>query len=56
VIGYDDIEDGRFSNPTVTTISPDKEAIATTAVERLLLRIGSAAPRRTAWRYGHRTG
>lgn len=44
VIGYDDIEDGRYSNPTVTTISPDKEMIATTAVERLLLRIGSAAP------------
>ena len=44
VIGYDDIEDGRFSNPTITTISPDKEMIATTAVERLLLRIGSATP------------
>jgi DNA-binding LacI/PurR family transcriptional regulator len=44
VIGYDDIEDGRFSNPTVTTISPDKEMIAATAVERLLLRISSATP------------
>ncbi|MFC7527295.1 LacI family DNA-binding transcriptional regulator [Actinoplanes sp. GCM10030250] len=44
VIGYDDIEDGRFSNPTVTTISPDKEMIATTAVERLLLRIRSSTP------------
>ncbi|GLW28616.1 LacI family DNA-binding transcriptional regulator [Actinoplanes regularis] len=44
VIGYDDIEDGRYSNPSVTTISPDKEMIATTAVERLLLRIGSSTP------------
>ncbi|MDQ7909447.1 LacI family DNA-binding transcriptional regulator [Phytohabitans sp. ZYX-F-186] len=44
VIGYDDIEDGRYSNPPVTTISPDKEMIATTAVERLLLRIGSPTP------------
>ncbi|MEV6298921.1 LacI family DNA-binding transcriptional regulator [Actinoplanes sp. NPDC051861] len=44
VIGYDDIEDGRFSNPTVTTISPDKEMIATTAVERLVLRISSSTP------------
>jgi DNA-binding LacI/PurR family transcriptional regulator len=44
VIGYDDIEDGRYSNPTVTTISPDKEMIAATAVERLLLRIGSRTP------------
>jgi DNA-binding LacI/PurR family transcriptional regulator len=28
VIGYDDIEDGAYPNPTVTTISPDKEMIA----------------------------
>jgi DNA-binding LacI/PurR family transcriptional regulator len=44
VIGYDDIEDGRYSNPPVTTISPDKKMIAETAVERLLNRIGSSAP------------
>ncbi len=44
VVGYDDIEDGRYSNPTVTTISPDKKMIAETAVERLLKRIGSTAP------------
>ncbi|WP_229069184.1 LacI family DNA-binding transcriptional regulator [Actinoplanes sp. DH11] len=44
VIGYDDIEDGAYSNPSVTTISPDKEWIATTAVERLLLRITSSTP------------
>lgn len=44
VIGYDDIEGGRYSNPTVTTISLDKDVIATTAVERLLLRIGSRTP------------
>ncbi|MBW6436134.1 LacI family transcriptional regulator [Actinoplanes hulinensis] len=44
VVGYDDIEDGRFSNPTITTISPDKEMIAATAVERLLLRISNPTP------------
>ncbi|MDG4774941.1 LacI family DNA-binding transcriptional regulator [Solwaraspora sp. WMMD792] len=44
VIGYDDIEDGAYSNPPVSTISPDKEWIATTAVERLLLRIASRTP------------
>jgi LacI family transcriptional regulator, repressor for deo operon, udp, cdd, tsx, nupC, and nupG len=44
VIGYDDIEDGRYANPTITTISPDKAMIATTAVERLPLRIESQAP------------
>jgi DNA-binding LacI/PurR family transcriptional regulator len=42
VIGYDDIEDGAFSNPTVSTISPDKQMIAQTAVQRLLLRIDAA--------------
>ncbi|WP_245673985.1 MULTISPECIES: LacI family DNA-binding transcriptional regulator [Actinoplanes] len=44
VIGYDDIEEGAFSNPTVSTVSPDKEWIAATAVERLLLRITSPTP------------
>jgi LacI family transcriptional regulator, repressor for deo operon, udp, cdd, tsx, nupC, and nupG len=44
VIGYDDIEDGAYSNPPVSTISPDKEMIATTAVERVLLRITSRTP------------
>jgi DNA-binding LacI/PurR family transcriptional regulator len=42
LIGYDDIEEGRYSNPAISTISPDKVAIADTAVERLLRRIGSA--------------
>lgn len=44
VVGYDDIEDGRYSNPPVTTVSPDKKVIAETAVDRLLKRIGSSAP------------
>ncbi|GAB2794921.1 LacI family DNA-binding transcriptional regulator [Amycolatopsis magusensis] len=44
LIGYDDIEEGRYSNPTISTISPDKAAIATTAVERLVRRIASAEP------------
>ena len=35
---------GRYSNPSVTTISADKGMIAETAVERLLNRIGSTAP------------
>jgi DNA-binding LacI/PurR family transcriptional regulator len=44
VIGYDDIEDGRYGWPTISTISPDKKAIAQLAVERLILRIGSSKP------------
>ncbi|MDY7088516.1 MAG: substrate-binding domain-containing protein [Actinomycetota bacterium] len=44
VIGYDDIEDGRYGRPTISTISPDKKAIAQLAVDRLVLRIGSPEP------------
>ncbi|MCO8277095.1 LacI family transcriptional regulator [Actinoplanes sp. TRM 88003] len=44
VIGYDDIEDGRYGRPTISTISPDKKAIAQTAVDRLMLRISSSEP------------
>jgi len=44
IVGYDDIEDARYANPPVTTVSPDKKMIAETAVERLLKRIGSPTP------------
>ncbi|GAB6899825.1 LacI family DNA-binding transcriptional regulator [Kineosporia succinea] len=44
VIGYDDIEDGRYNRPTISTISPDKEAIARLAVGRLVMRINSDEP------------
>jgi LacI family repressor for deo operon, udp, cdd, tsx, nupC, and nupG len=44
IIGYDDIEDGRYAWPTISTISQDKTAIAQLAVERLILRIGSSTP------------
>jgi len=39
VIGFDDIEDGRYSTPTLTTVSPDKQRIAAAAVEYLLERL-----------------
>ncbi|HVX46801.1 MAG TPA: LacI family DNA-binding transcriptional regulator [Mycobacteriales bacterium] len=55
VVGFDDIEDGRFSTPTLTTISPDKDQIARTAVDLLASRIGgqdSARPREIV--AGHR--
>ncbi|MEV0157629.1 LacI family DNA-binding transcriptional regulator [Micromonospora sp. NPDC050686] len=39
VAGFDDIEDGRFSVPTLTTISPDKERIARLAVDLLANRL-----------------
>jgi LacI family repressor for deo operon, udp, cdd, tsx, nupC, and nupG len=39
VVGFDDIEEGRYSTPTLTTIGPDKHAIARFAVEQLLRRL-----------------
>ena len=48
VVGFDDIEDGRFSTPTLTTIRPDKQQIAELAVAFLLSRStgGLSAPPR----------
>lgn len=49
IAGFDDIEDARYSTPTLTTISPDKVAIARSAVELLDERLkgvgGSPPPR-----------
>ncbi|GLV54708.1 LacI family transcriptional regulator [Dictyobacter sp. S3.2.2.5] len=39
VIGIDDIEDGRYANPPLSTIEPDKHEIARIAVHLLLERI-----------------
>jgi DNA-binding LacI/PurR family transcriptional regulator len=49
VAGFDDIEDGRFSIPTLSTIAPDKERIGRLAVELLVGRLESDrdAPPRT---------
>ncbi|HWD68739.1 MAG TPA: LacI family DNA-binding transcriptional regulator [Solirubrobacteraceae bacterium] len=41
VVGFDDIEAGRFNTPSLTTIAPDKEVIAQLAVKRLLALIAS---------------
>ncbi|MER5551787.1 LacI family DNA-binding transcriptional regulator [Streptomyces sp. NPDC002793] len=50
LMGFDDIEDGRFSAPSLTTIAPDREQIAERAVqclaERVLGRLGSLPARR----------
>lgn len=39
VVGFDDIEDSRFSTPTLTTISPGREETARKAVDSLVGRI-----------------
>jgi LacI family transcriptional regulator, repressor for deo operon, udp, cdd, tsx, nupC, and nupG len=48
VVGIDDIQDGRFSTPSVTTIAPDKAQIANLVVELLLSRVkqGNTKPPR----------
>ncbi|MFE7520194.1 LacI family DNA-binding transcriptional regulator [Streptomyces halstedii] len=42
VIGFDDVEGGRFSVPALSTVAPDKEAVARVAVALLLRRIEEA--------------
>jgi LacI family repressor for deo operon, udp, cdd, tsx, nupC, and nupG len=39
LVGFDDIEDGRYSTPSLTTISPDKNQIAKNAVQLLAKRL-----------------
>ncbi|MDQ7909746.1 LacI family DNA-binding transcriptional regulator [Phytohabitans sp. ZYX-F-186] len=41
VAGFDDIEDGRFSVPTLTTVAPDKVELARIAVDLLAARLAS---------------
>ncbi|WP_402464051.1 LacI family DNA-binding transcriptional regulator [Isoptericola aurantiacus] len=48
VMGFDDIDDARYSEPLLSTVDPGREQIARTAVDMLLERIGGSteAPRR----------
>ena len=49
IVGFDDIDETRFTTPTLTTIKPDKAAIAETALTMLLNRVqGSDAKPRDA--------
>jgi DNA-binding LacI/PurR family transcriptional regulator len=55
VVGFDDIEEGRYGATTLTTISPDKEAIARLAVDSLIERLaGGTAPEPRRQRPGYR--
>jgi DNA-binding LacI/PurR family transcriptional regulator len=45
IAGFDDVEDGRYANPSLTTVSPDKAGIAAAALECLVDRLaGSPDP------------
>ncbi|MGY1806907.1 LacI family DNA-binding transcriptional regulator [Blastococcus sp. SYSU D00669] len=46
VVGWDDVEDSRYSTPTLTTISPDKAQIAELAVDFLASRLGEGRAER----------
>jgi DNA-binding LacI/PurR family transcriptional regulator len=50
VVGFDDVEEGRYTTPTLTTISPDKAQIARLAVSFLVSQLdsGGAEPPREA--------
>lgn len=50
VVGFDDIDEGRYSIPSLSTVSPDKPGIARVAIEFLISRMGgdTAAPAREA--------
>jgi DNA-binding LacI/PurR family transcriptional regulator len=50
VAGFDDIEDGRYAAPTLTTVAPDKAAIAEAALTCLADRLGRDAYTGTARR------
>jgi DNA-binding LacI/PurR family transcriptional regulator len=41
VVGFDDIEEARYSTPTLTTVTPAKDRIAATAVELLVARLAA---------------
>ncbi len=45
VVGFDDIEEARFSRPSLTTVEPGRTQIAQTAVELLLDRLDGGAAR-----------
>ncbi len=48
VVGWDDVVDGRWSSPTLTTVSPDLPYLAEQSLEALIRRIdGDRSPGRT---------
>ncbi|MEV6029045.1 LacI family DNA-binding transcriptional regulator [Streptomyces sp. NPDC052036] len=44
VVGFDDIEEGRYAAVSLTTVAPDKAAIARLAVDCLVERIDAGTP------------
>jgi DNA-binding LacI/PurR family transcriptional regulator len=53
LIGFDDIEDGRFGTPTLSTVSPDTGRIAEIAVDLLAERLDAAGGPPREVKVGH---
>lgn len=53
VVGFDNIEDGRYSTPSLTTIDPGRRQIAEAALDALLERVDAGADRSAASRVIH---
>lgn len=53
VCGFDDSEEALYTTPSLTSVSPDKEAIAELSVQRLLDRIGGLTEQVREIRVGH---
>jgi DNA-binding LacI/PurR family transcriptional regulator len=47
LVGFDDIEDGRYSVPSLTTVSPGKDRIAALALDRLARQAAGPEPPRS---------
>lgn len=47
VVGFDDIEIGKYTTPTLTSIAPDKVQLATLAVDCLMSQLSSVQPKRS---------
>ena len=46
VVGFDDVEEASYSNPTLTSVRPDKQGIAEAAIERLVSRLDGTTAHR----------
>lgn len=44
VVGFDDVEECRYSSPPLTSVSPDKRAIAEQAIRLLVQRMANTGP------------
>ncbi len=53
VVGFDDVEEARFATPSLTSVRPDKPAIASAAMDMLIERIGGSEVTPRDVRVGH---